>query len=181
MFVRLLHQAEEIVIALLLVAMTLLVFADVVMRFGFGTGFLWSQELTLHLSAWFVLFGIAYGLRVGAHIGVDAFVKLFSTGVQRMISAFAVLLSLFYCALFLYGSWVYLSKMKLIGIELEDLPIPTWIAHGMLLIGFTMFSVRLLELLWAIARGTATGFRHSDEAKESMRLAAELTEKGPRP
>jgi C4-dicarboxylate transporter DctQ subunit len=180
MFVRLLHQAEETIIALLLVCMTLLVFADVVMRFGFGTGVLWSQELTLHMSAWFVLFGIAYGLRVGSHIGVDAFVKLFSPLVQRLISTVAVLLSLFYCALFLIGSWVYLEKMKMIGIELEDLPIPTWVAHGMLLVGFVMFSIRLLELLWAIARGHATGFRHSDEAKESMRLAAEISEKGPR-
>ena len=101
MLLRFLQKAEENIIAFLLVAMTLLVFADVVMRFGFGTGLLWSQELTLYLSAWFVMFGISYGLKVGAHIGVDAVVKLFPTHIQRVVSSIAVILCLVYCGLFL--------------------------------------------------------------------------------
>ena len=107
MLLRMLNRAEEAIIALLLVTMTLLVFIEVVMRFGFGGGFLWAQELTLHLSAWFVLFGVSYGLKVGAHIGVDAFIKLLPENGQRFLSSIAVLLSLAYCGLFLYGSWIY--------------------------------------------------------------------------
>ena len=61
---RLLNRTEEAVICLLLVLTTLLVFVDVVMRFGFNTGFMWTQELTLHMSAWFVLFGASYGIKV---------------------------------------------------------------------------------------------------------------------
>jgi len=175
MLLRILNRAEESIIMLLLVAMTLLVFLEVVLRFGFGTGFLWSQELTLLMSAWFVLFGISYGLKVGAHIGVDAFVKMLPKGMERLAGALAVLLSLFYCALFLYGSWIYLSKMKKIGIELEDMPIPAWLAHGILIIGLGLFSLRLLEILWAIIKGEASGFRHHNEAEESMHLAEELS------
>ena len=77
MFLRILNRAEEALICFLLVATTLLVFLDVVMRFGFNAGFLWSQELTLNMSAWFVLLGASYGLKMGSHIGMDAFVKLF--------------------------------------------------------------------------------------------------------
>ena len=54
MFMRIMNRAEEAVICILLVLTTLIVFIDVVMRFGFNTGFMWSQELTLHMSAWFV-------------------------------------------------------------------------------------------------------------------------------
>jgi C4-dicarboxylate transporter DctQ subunit len=57
MLIRALNKAEEAIISLLLVAMTLLVFFEVILRFVFSTGFIWSQELTLHISAWFVLFG----------------------------------------------------------------------------------------------------------------------------
>jgi C4-dicarboxylate transporter DctQ subunit len=173
-----LNRAEEAIIALLLVAMTLLVFIEVVMRFGFGSGFLWAQELTLHISAWFVLFGVSYGLKVGAHIGVDAFVKKLPEMGQRFLSSIAVLLSLGYCGLFLYGSWIYLGKMKKIGIELEDLPVETWVAHSILLIGFAFLSVRLLQLLWRIIKGDATGFAHKSEAEESMHLAEELAAEG---
>lgn len=174
MLARLVNQAEEVIISLLLVGMTLLVFVDVVLRFGFNTGLLWSEELTLHLSAWFVLFGASYGLKVGAHIGVDALVRVFSTLGQRVLTAVAVILSLIYCGLFIYGSWIYLAKMKKIGIELEDLPIQTWVAHSILLIGLVLLSIRLLELLWAVATGKATGFGHADDARESMRLAEQI-------
>jgi C4-dicarboxylate transporter DctQ subunit len=181
MLLRIVNQAEEAIISLLLVAMTLLVFADVVLRFGFNTGMIWSEELTLHLSAWFVLFGASYGLKVGAHIGVDALVRQFSPLGQRVLTGIAVVLSLIYCGLFMYGSWVYLSKMKKIGIELEDLPIPTWIAHGILLIGFILLSIRLLALLWAVIQGTKRGFGHKDEAEEGLRLARELQAEEGRP
>ena len=174
MLLRFVNKAEESIISLLLVAMTLLVFYEVILRFGFGTGISWGQEGTLHLSAWFVLFGASYGIKVGSHIGVDAFVRLFEPLGQRVISAIAILLSLVYCALFLYGSWVYLSKMHMIGIELEDIPVPAWLAHSILLIGFALLSVRLLELLYRVATGSATGFQKVDEAEESMHLAAEL-------
>ena len=174
MLKQMLNKAEESIISLLLVTMTLLVFLKVVLRFVFNSGFLWAQELTLHISAWFVLFGISYGLKVGAHIGVDAFVKTLPEGVHRLVSMLAVLLSLIYCGLFLYGSWVYLSKMKKISIELEDLPVQTWVAHSILIIGIVFFSLRLLQLLWRIATKQAIGFSHTSEAEESLHLAEEL-------
>ncbi len=178
MLLKMLNRAEETIIGLLLVSTTLLVFVEVIMRFGFDSGFLWSQELTLHMSAWFVLFGASYGLKVGAHIGVDALVKKFPPLLRRITGAIAVILSLIYCALFMYGSWVYLEKMHMIGIELEDMPIPAWLAHSILLIGIIFFSIRLLELLWQIATGKSYGFVHTDEAEESMQLAEELKESG---
>ncbi len=174
MFLRMLNKAEESIISLLLVSMTLLVFVEVVMRFGFGSGFLWAQELTLYLSAWFVLFGVSYGLKVGAHIGVDAFIKTLPALGQRILSGLAVILSLIYCGLFIYGAAIYLNKMRRIHIELEDLPVELWIAQIILVVGLVFLSVRLLMLLWHIARGDATGFSHSNEAEESMKLAEEL-------
>lgn len=168
------NSFEEKVISLLLVMMVLLVFIEVIMRFGFGSGFLWAQELTLLVSAWFVLFGVSYGLKVGAHIGVDAVVKLLPNMWQRIVSSVAVFLSLVYCGLFLYGGWIYLAKMKKIGIELEDMEFPAWIAHSILFIGILFLTIRLLQLLYRIVKGDRNGFPHSGEVEESMHLAEEL-------
>lgn len=176
MLIRTVNRTEEAVICILLVAITLLVFADVVMRFGFNAGFMWSQELTLHMSAWFVLFGTSYCLKAGSHIGMDAFVRLFSLNNRRILSSIGAVLALVYCALVLYGSWFYLARMKKIGITMEDLPIPVWLANGMLFVGFVFLTVRLFILLFAIITGKTDGFKHADEAKESMALAEELME-----
>jgi C4-dicarboxylate transporter DctQ subunit len=173
MFSRIINSIEESIIALLLATMTLLVFVEVVLRFGFGIGLMWSQELTLTLSAWMVLFGVSYGIKVGSHIGVDALVKIMPPKVRRIVSAISVIACLGYCSLFIKGAWVYLSKMHLIGIELEDMPVPKWIAHSILLIGLIMIAIRLLILLWSIITGKTDGFKLADEAKESMSLAEE--------
>lgn len=173
MFTRIINSIEESVIAFLLAVMTLLVFVEVVLRFGFGEGLMWAQELTLHLSAWMVLFGVSYGIKVGSHIGVDALVRILPSGIRRIVSGIAVIACLFYTGLFIKGAWVYLSMIQRIGIEMEDLPIPKWIAHSILLIGMVMIAIRLLILLKDIFVGKAEGFQLSNEAKESMRLAEE--------
>ena len=174
MFMRFINRAEEAVICILLITTTLLVFVDVVMRFGFNAGFMWSQELTLHMSAWMVLFGSSYGLKVGSHIGMDAFIKIFPSIGRRILTAIAAIGAIIYCGLIFYGSWIYLAKMKMIGIDLEDIPIPAWIAHSPLLIGYLFLIIRLLMILWSVIIGKADGFKHADEAKESMALAEDI-------
>jgi C4-dicarboxylate transporter DctQ subunit len=173
MFFRILNGIEEAVIALLLAVMTLLVFIEVVLRFGFGIGMMWAQELTLHISAWMVLFGVSYGIKAGSHIGVDAFVKILPPLARRIVSGVAISACLFYCGLFIEGSWVYLAKMHQIGIELDDMPIPKSIAHSILLIGMVLIAIRLGMLLWGVFTGRTEGFMLADEAKESMHLAEE--------
>ena len=173
MFFRILNHLEESIIATLLAAMTLLVFVEVVLRFGFGVGMMWAQELTLHLSAWMVLFGVSYGIKVGSHIGVDALVKILPATVRRVVSGLAVTACLTYCGFFSYGAWIYLAKMYKIGIELDDMPIPKWLAHSILLIGMILMAIRLLQLLWDIITGKSDCFKLADEAKDSMHLAEE--------
>jgi C4-dicarboxylate transporter DctQ subunit len=170
---RIINNLEEIIICLLLASMTLLVFVEVVLRFGFGIGLMWSQELTLHLSAWMVLFGASYGIKVGSHIGVDALVKILPPPVRKIVGAASVIACLCYCGLFASGAWVYLQKMHKIGIELDDMPVQKWVAHSILLIGMLLMAYRLLMLLWGIFTGKAEGFQLADEAKESMHLAEE--------
>ena len=173
---NLVTKLEESFLSLLLVAMTLLVFAEVVMRFGFNSGIHWAQEMTLLLAAWFVLYGASYGVKVGSHIGVDVFVKLLPHNAHRFFTMLAVVLCLIYCGLFLYGSWIYLSKMKMIGIEMEDMPVPKWMAMSILVIGFVMLIIRFLQLGWKVVRNEAEGFHFTDEAEESMEIAKELQE-----
>jgi len=169
MLKRIVDRLEEGVISLLLVGMTVLVFYEVVLRFVFNTGHLWIHEVTLLISAWMVMLGASYGIKVGCHIGVDAVVRLIPSGPRRWVSMVATLLALVYCGLFLYGAWIYLSKMHLIGIHLQDVPIPRWIAHSFLLIGFGLLAVRLLQLLWAFILGRASGFKLADEVAAALK------------
>ena len=168
MLSRMINRVEEGVICLLLVSMTVIVFVEVVLRFGFNTGMVWSDELVLHLAGWMVMLGAPYGVKVGSHIGVDSFVKLMPPAGRRVATAFALAACLVYCGLFLYGSWNYLSKLYRIGIELDDIPIPKYIAHSVLLIGFTILAVRFARLFVQVITGKGEGFHLADEAREAL-------------
>ena len=63
------NEFEETAIAVLLGLMTLITFANVVLRYGFNTGLIWGLEATTFLFAWLVLFGVSYAVKVTAHLG----------------------------------------------------------------------------------------------------------------
>jgi C4-dicarboxylate transporter DctQ subunit len=168
MIMRFVNRLEEGAISLLLVGMTLLIFFEVILRFAFNTGMVWADELVLHMSAWMVLLGASYGVKAGSHIGVDALVKIMPRMWQRLVTLAAVALCLIYCALLLEGSWVYLKKMYKIGVELEDLPVPKYIAHSILLIGFALLAIRFALLAWQVLSGRSDSFKFADEAREAM-------------
>lgn len=173
MYSRIVNKLEEGVIALLLVTITLIVFFEVFLRYVFGIGILWAEEVTLLLSGWLVLLGASYGIKVGCHINVDTVVRLMPPANRRIATLVAIAFALFYAALILDGSWVYLAKMYKIGVELQDVAIPKWAAHSILLIGYVLICLRLLQLGWAVLKGEADGFTTSDEAKEALKLMEE--------
>jgi len=167
-----LKRLDEWLIAILLAAMTLLTFTQVVMRYVFNSGFTWAVELTTVLFAFMIFIGISYGVRVGAHIGVDALVKLFPPGIRRLVSILAVLLCLVYAGMVIYGSWQYVMKMKMVGIELEDMAIPMWTVRAILPIGFALLVLRFLPILYNLATGKSDRLHLADEVEEALKLTA---------
>lgn len=165
---RFVNAVEEGVIALLFAAMTLVTFSQVVARYVFNTGAVWALELTVYLFAWLVLFGMSYGVKVSAHLGVDAFVRLFGEGPRRWFGLAAVAAGLLYAIILFLGSWQYVGKLYKIGIEAEDLPIPQWVPMVILPIGVALLFFRLAQVGWRIWTRQQSGLLLGDEAAEAI-------------
>tara|TARA_B100000768_G_scaffold135159_1_gene125947 strand:- start:4207 stop:4899 length:693 start_codon:yes stop_codon:yes gene_type:complete len=101
------NEIEETAIAILLGLMTLITFANVVLRYGFNTGLIWGLEATTFLFAWLVLFGISYSVKVTAHLGVDAVINLLSPKLRRWVTIVAAAVCVAYAALLMKGAWDY--------------------------------------------------------------------------
>lgn len=106
-WVRIGSGFEETVIAVLLGLMTIITFINVVLRYIFTTSLIWGLEATLVLFAWLVLFGISYGFKVRAHLGVDAVLNIVGPDMRRVLSVLAALLTLIYALLLMKGGWDY--------------------------------------------------------------------------
>lgn len=116
---------EETIIALILGAMTIITFANVVAR-AMNTNILWALEATVYLFAWLVLLGASYGVKHTFHIGVDIVVNLLPKGTRRLVTLFAVICCLTFSLLLLKGSvdywWAFASKRAFL--EVNDIPMP---------------------------------------------------------
>ncbi|WGW02622.1 TRAP transporter small permease [Tropicibacter oceani] len=100
-------ELEETVIAIILGLMTLITFVNVVLRYGFNTGFIWGLEAVTFLFAWLVLFGVSYAVKKTANLGVDAVLNIMSPPVRRAMSLTAAAICIFYAFLLFKGAWDY--------------------------------------------------------------------------
>jgi TRAP-type transport system small permease protein len=91
--------------ALFLSAMVVLVFGNVLLRYGFNSGITISEELSRWLFVWMVFLGAIVGLREHAHLGVDSLVKALSPKGRRICYAISHALMLYASILVLEGSW----------------------------------------------------------------------------
>ncbi len=162
------HRVEEGLIALILGVMTVLTFVQVVLRYVFNSGFIWQLEANFYLFSWLVMIGISYCVRVRAHIGVDAAVRLLPPRPRRAVGILVLFLALAYTCLMTYGSFDYIHKMYIINVEAEDIPVATWKLSLCLPLGFVLLFVRLLEMGWRIFTGKSEGYELADEAREAI-------------
>ncbi len=167
-----LDRIEEWIIVLMLAAMTLLTFTQVVLRYGFNHGWTWALELTTVFFAVMIFVGISYGVRVGAHIGIDALVSKLKPGTRRAVSIGVVVLCLVYAGIIIYGSLIYVSKMYEVGVEMEDMPIPIWVVRAILPLGYGLLAFRFGQVLWALVTGKSESLHLGDEVAEAMKLRA---------
>jgi len=189
------NRFEEAVISLLLVAITLVAFTQVVARYGFSTGWTGALELTRILFAWLILFGMSYALKINAHLGVDAAIRLLPRPAFRFVAMFGALACLAYAVILLKSDWLqtlganakggaidYWSLMFRLGLGLDELRYPEWmqaafgmqdrvqrwIAYLILPIGLGLFAYRALQALIAIWQGKRDLVISSHEAEEMV-------------
>lgn len=169
---KLLDHLEEWIVTVMLVLMTFLTFLQVVLRYVFNSGFTWALELTTLFFAVMIFVGIGYGIRVGFHIGVDALVTKLPPRAQHVTGIVVALLCLAYAGIVLYGSFQYVSKMYSVGIEMQDLPIPVWLARSVLPLGYALLVFRLGQVFWRLVTGKVKRFTLGDEAADALKLRA---------
>jgi len=147
------NRLEEGVLATLLALMTILTFVQVVLRYVFNSGLVWSLEATTYLFAALVLFGMSYGVRTQTHIAVDLVTRRLPRRVEKIVNLAAILACLVYALLMLYGSAVFVDRLMILGNHARDIPLPKWLLTVTMPLGFTLLAFRFLEAGWRIFRG----------------------------
>ena len=76
MFTRLVVRTMEWTLISILGLMVILVFGNVVLRYGFNYGIIFSEEVSRFLFVWMVFLGSVLMLRDNGHLGVHTVTKM---------------------------------------------------------------------------------------------------------
>ncbi len=93
-------------LALLLIGMVVLVFGNVVLRYGFNQSITASEELSRFFFIWMTFLGAIVAMREHGHLGVDALIRRLPRGLARLCLIGACFLMLLAVGLMLKGSWL---------------------------------------------------------------------------
>jgi TRAP-type C4-dicarboxylate transport system permease small subunit len=110
-------KALDALLVLLLFGMLGMVFGNVVLRWigdAFGAvgmasplpgGILISEEMSRFFFVWLTFIGAVVVMREGAHLGVDALVKVMGPNGRLVLMVLSDILILLCCILFFWGTW----------------------------------------------------------------------------
>jgi TRAP-type mannitol/chloroaromatic compound transport system permease small subunit len=113
---------------------------NVLLRYLFSIGTVWSQELEWHLLVPLVLFGMSYALRHGDHVRVDIVYAKFSERTKTAVDLLSAVLTAAIALLVIWFSLQYVQQSYVID---EGSPDPGGIPHryiikGLIPIGFAV-------------------------------------------
>lgn len=175
-----LDRLEEIIIAFLIGAATLIIFAAVIHRYTAGLpipglqdwlltiNMSWAQEACIYMFVWMAKFGAAYGVRTGIHVGVDVLVtrlpeswrvKCILLGITGGVVFTGIIGAL--GASFVWDNGMHYAVFNKLGMDVSeviegpitpDLEWPTWIIYSAIPLGSFLMCFRFLQVGWTFFR-----------------------------
>jgi len=130
-------------------ALMVIIFLNVVLRYGFSQGRIELEELQWHLYSIGFLFGLSYAYVDDKHIRVDVFHERFSPQLKAWLELYGILLFLlpFLAMIIIYSVPFITSSYSLAEVSPSPGGLPLrWIIKSSLLLGFCLL------LLSAMAR-----------------------------
>ena len=95
----------ELLIVLCMLAMVVMVFGNVVLRYAFNTGITISDEMSRYCFIWLTYIGAMVAMREKGHLGVDTLVKHLGLTGKKVCLFLSEAIMLFCNALFFIGTF----------------------------------------------------------------------------
>ena len=157
------QRSAETAMGLCLAVMAVVVFLNVVLRYGFGTGVAASEELSRLLFVWMVFIGATAAYPLGEHMAFTTLLRPLEHRSPRLLSLMSRLIHLLVVlasGLVAWGSWQQVvvgmgSRSVLLGYPCALLPLPA------LLCAAAIAVMALVNLV----RGSAIDLGHESEVE----------------
>lgn len=144
---KILDTYETAAFIVLLTAMTIVVFLQVIFRYVIKSSLPWSEEISRYCMIFTVYIGVGAGLKAGTHTGVDAFVSFLPRRAKRAVEFLEKILVLILSAAFFKLSLDLVIQLFENGQKSATLFIPIAFAYMAMPLGFLGGVIRAFQNL----------------------------------
>ena len=122
---------------LMLVALALLIGAEIALRTVSGKSTLIADEYSGYLFVWITMIGLAHSLKSGTFLRVDNLVSLLSRRGQALAELFSAIVGLIVTSVCVYATGTLVSASYRFGtLSIQPSATPLWLAQIILPVGF---------------------------------------------
>ena len=139
------REAERLICAVLFLGMTLLGFANVVVRYATNYSLASSEELLTNGFLLLTVFGAAIAARHGQHLAVTAVVTMLPRRLARGVIVIAGLLSVGLLLGSAWLAWMSLRTLYANGLTSYALGIPAWYYQAAVPFAFLLIALRFVQ------------------------------------
>jgi TRAP-type C4-dicarboxylate transport system permease small subunit len=143
-----LMKSLETIMGLLLAAMVVLVFGNVVLRYGFNSGIAVSEEVSRYLFVWLIFLGAVVAMREHAHLGIDSLVRALPRKGKLLCVVVSDLLMLFAVVLLFQGSWAQTKINMATKSAVAEIPLALLYMAG--LVSSVLIGILILRHLYQV-------------------------------
>ncbi|WP_392455586.1 TRAP transporter small permease [Chryseomicrobium aureum] len=141
-------------IILIFIAMTVIVFSQVVLRYGFGMNISWADEFSRFSMVWLAFLGAAVGIKYSEHTRIDFFINLLPLKGRVIIEIInKIIMIIFMLIISLYTILTLENSLKLMTPALQ---IPTGLIQLIIpFSGIVMIIYLIIQIVDLIKYGIA--------------------------
>lgn len=142
---KLTNSIVEKILFVLLLAMTIIVFCQVVFRYLLHTPLYWTEEAARYMQIWIVFLGASVGIRRGAHLGFGWFVDRAGAKVKKACAYITVAgLFAFSINIAYFGTIITFQNFEQLS---PGLQLPIAVLYACLPIGGVLNIIQLVPIL----------------------------------
>lgn len=142
-FAQLVGKMIEVVTVIILSAMSILVFLNVVLRYGFNSSINVTEEISRFMFVWLAFLGAVLAFSENQHVSVTMLTEKLSPIARKVLSIFTDLAMLFCCYLIVDGSWIQFN------LNLNNLAPISGLPQGITFLASTIAGVLIGVLIMA--------------------------------
>ena len=154
MLKKIFAQGEEAAGVILLLAMCLLAFVNVLTRYFIRYSFAFTEEIEVACLVWLTMLGAAAGFRRGIHLGFNLLALRFPAFGRKVLFPLASLLTLATIGLLIWFGLSQVWDELSLNVRTEALDIPQWWYTLSIPVGGVLIVLRSLEAAWKEFKGT---------------------------